>query len=89
MELLSTRQPLPRMRTIKEAAQEIKELDEHTALTQWRIRELVLSGVLPAVRAGNKILLNLDTLFEYLSNPNAEKFKPENDNAIQGIRRIY
>ncbi len=88
MEILTTRQPLPRMRTIKEAAQEIKELDEHTALTQWRIRELVLSGVLPAVRAGNKILLNLDTLFEYLSNPNADKFKSENDTA-PGIRRIY
>ena len=88
MEILNTRQPLPRMRTVKEAAAEIKELDEHTALTQWRIRELVLSGVLPAVRAGNKILLNLDTLFEYLSNPNADKFKPEND-TTPGIRRIY
>jgi len=88
MQNSTTIQPLPRMRTIKEAAREIKELDEHTALTQWRIRELVLSGVLPAVRAGNKILLNLDTLFEYLSNPNADKFKPENDTA-PGIRRIY
>ena len=88
MQNLTTIQPLPRMRTIKEAAAEIKELDEHTALTPWRIRELVFSGVLPAVRAGNKILLNLDTLFEYLSNPNADKFKPENDTA-PGIRRIY
>lgn len=88
MQNLTTIQPLPRMRTIKEAAQEIKEQDEHTALTQWRIRELVLSGVLPSVRAGNKILLNLDTLFEYLSNPNAEKFKPESDSAAPGIRRV-
>ena len=88
MEIINTKQTLPRMRTIREAAQEIKELDEHTALTQWRIRELVLSGVVPAVRAGNKILLNLDTLFEYLSNPNAEKFRPENDTAAPGIRRV-
>lgn len=79
---------IPKMRTIKEAAEELKQLDSGTALTQWRIRELVLSGVLPAVRAGNKILLNLDTLFEYLSNPTADKFKPTTDTAAQGIRRI-
>ena len=82
---------IPRMRTVHEAAQEIKKLDENTALTQWRIRELVLSGILPAVRAGNKLLINLDTLFEYLENPTAEKFQPKQNvlAAVQGIRKIY
>ena len=31
---------IPRMRTVKEAAAEIKQLDAHSALTEWRIREL-------------------------------------------------
>ena len=82
---------IPRMRTVKEAAAEIKQLDAHTAMTEWRIRELALSGVLPRVQAGKKLLINLDTLFEYLENPTAEKFQPKQNDiaALQGIRKIY
>lgn len=81
---------IPRMRTVKEAAAEIKQLDAHTAMTEWRIRELALSGVLPRVQAGKKMLINLDTLFEYLENPTAAKFQPKQDiAAVKGIRKIY
>ena len=66
---------LPRMRTIKEAAAELKALDEHTAVTEYHIRQLALSGVLPRVQAGKKLLINLDLLIEYLTNPDAYKFK--------------
>lgn len=82
---------IPRMRTVKEAAAEIKQLDAHTAMTEWHIRQLALQGVLPRVKAGKKYLINLDTLFEYLQNPSADKFKPKLDStaAAQGIRPIY
>lgn len=83
---------IPRMRTVKEAAAEIRQLDAHSALTEWRIRELALSGVLPRVQAGKKLLINLDTLFEYLENPAAAKFQPKQtaaNTAVQGIRKIY
>ena len=83
---------IPRMRTVKEAAAEIKQLDAHSALTEWRIRELALSGVLPRVQAGKKLLINLDTVFEYLQDPTAEKFQRAQttaNNAVQGIRKIY
>lgn len=83
---------IPRMRTVKEAAAEIKQLDAHSALTEWRIRELALSGVLPRVQAGKKLLINLDTLFEYLQDPTAEKFQRAQttaNNAVQGIRKIF
>ncbi|MEE1220076.1 MAG: hypothetical protein U0L20_09155 [Ruminococcus sp.] len=80
---------LPRMRTIKEAAAELKALDEHTAVTEYHIRQLALSGVLPRVQAGKKLLINLDLLIEYLTNPDADKFRanthPASDN---GIRKI-
>ena len=80
---------LPRMRTIKEAAAELKALDEHTAVTEYHIRQLALSGVLPRVQAGKKLLINLDLLIEYLTNPDADKFKVNNAAASDnGIRKI-
>lgn len=90
MQSLSTTTTIPRMRTVKEAAAELKELDPHTALSEWRIRELALSGVLPRVQAGKKLLINLDTLIEYLNDPAAEKFQHAQHITTQnGIRAIY
>lgn len=82
---------LPRMRTISEAAAEIKATDPNTAITEYHIRQLALSGVLPRIKAGRKLLINLDTLIEYLQNPTADKFKPTNTTAVNtsnGIRAI-
>lgn len=81
---------LPRMRTAKEAAAEIKAADPNTAVTEYHIRQLALSGVLPRVKAGRKLLINLDTLIEYLTDPTAEKFQVHTNSAtdVNGIRRI-
>ena len=78
----------PRMRTVKEAAQELKALDSHTAVTEYHIRRLALQGVLPKVKAGKKVLINLDTLIEYLQNPNAEKFRVAATPKVNGVRPI-
>ena len=77
------------MRTIKEAAAEIRAVDENTAVTEHHIRQLALTGVLPRVQAGKKMLINLDLLIEYLANPDANKFKA-NTTAVSdtGIRKI-
>ena len=48
----------PRMRTIQEAAAELRKIDPGTAVTPYRIRQLVLDGTIPHV--------NLDTLLHYL-----------------------
>ena len=80
---------LPRMRTVKEAVAELKAIDEHTAVTEYHIRQLALSGVLPRVQAGKKLLINLDLLIEYLTNPDADKFKVNNAaTSDNGIRKI-
>lgn len=79
---------IPKMRTVSEAAAEIKQLDPHTAITPYHVRRLCLEGVVPTVRAGKKILLNLDTLLEYMNDPSAEKFKPHLVATVGGIRRI-
>lgn len=81
---------IPRMRTVHEAAQELKAIDEHTAVTEYHIRQLALSGVLPRVQAGRKLLINFDLLLEYLQNPTADKFQVHSNAAadVNGIRRI-
>ena len=65
---LNNNQPqIPRMRTVHEAAEELKQLDANTAVTEYHIRRLVLDGVLPRIKAGKKYLINLDSLLEYFN----------------------
>ena len=82
---------IPRMRTISEASQELKALDKNTAITPYFIRQLCLKGVLPTVKAGKKILVNLNDIFDYIEDPTADKFKPRTEAASEKsgmIRRI-
>lgn len=81
---------IPRMRTVHEAAQELKAIDEHSSVTEYHIRQLALSGILPRVQAGRKLLINFDTLIEYLHNPSEDKFQVHSNTAsdVNGIRRI-
>ena len=65
---------IPRMRTVHEAAQELKQLDPSTAVTEYHIRRLVLSGKLPKIKAGKKYLINLDLLLDYLAQPCEEVY---------------
>ena len=80
---------IPRMRTVHEAAQELKSMDAHTAVTEYHIRQLALSGVLPRVKAGRKMLINFDLLLEYLADPTADKFQVHTAADVNGIRPIY
>lgn len=57
---------IPRMRLLKEAAEEIKTVDPGTAVTQYFIRQLALEGKVKSVMAGRKRLINLDDLLQYL-----------------------
>ena len=80
----------PRMRTVPEAAKEMKRIDPNTAVTEYHIRQLALSGVLPRVQAGRKLLINFDLLLEYLADPTADRFQVHSKAAadVNGIRRI-
>ena len=60
---------MTRMRTITEAIAAIREADPQTAFTQTALRRMIKTGEIPSIRAGAKYLVNLDTLFDYLSNP--------------------
>jgi hypothetical protein len=51
---------------------------------------LIRDGVLPNLKAGNKQLINLDVLIEYLTDPAAEKFQQKENNKMPvcGIRPV-
>lgn len=65
----STYKPVPRMRTVHEAAEELRKLDAGTAVTEYHIRQLAINNVIPRVKAGKKYLINLDALIAYLADP--------------------
>ena len=68
---------IPVVLTVKDAVHKIKEVCPGTAITENYLRQLIKDGVLPELKAGNKVLINLDVLIEYLSDPTAEKFRPK------------
>lgn len=58
---------MPRMRTLTEAYKEIKAKDEKTGMTPYFLRQLVLQGQVPSIKAGRKYLVNMDMLDAYLN----------------------
>ena len=80
---------IPVVLTVKDAVHKIKEECPGTAITANYLRQLIKDGILPELKAGNKVLINLDVLIEYLSNPTAEKFLPKaKATGFGGIRPI-
>ncbi len=73
---------LPRMRTIDQTAAWLQQCDPETAFTKTALRRLVVSGKLPCVRVGQKYLINLDTLEDYLQGSSPEPI------TVHGIREV-
>ena len=68
---------IPVVLTVKDAVHKIKKDCPGTAITENYLRQLIKDGILPELKAGNKVLINLDVPIEYLSDPTAEKFRPK------------
>lgn len=62
---------LPRMRVLAQAIKLVQELDPQTAVSANYVRKLALSGEIPTVQVGNRRLINVDALLEYLTKPKA------------------
>ncbi|TYQ14768.1 UNVERIFIED_CONTAM: hypothetical protein Cloal_1146 [Acetivibrio alkalicellulosi] len=78
-----------RMRTQAQALAEVKAIDPNTALTAHALRQLVLQRKIKVVMAGNKYLINFDSLLDYLVNPT--EIEPDQvDAALYGkLRKIH
>lgn len=72
-----------RMRTIEQAAAWVQENDPDTALTKTALRRMVVTGKLPSVRVGQKYLIALETLEDYLAGAVPLPVQP-----VPGIRVI-
>ena len=75
-----------RMRTIDQAYEYVLSQDAETSLTKTALRRLVTSGKLPSVTVGNKYLISLETLEEYMSGSMPAPASDPNEHSR--IRRI-
>lgn len=62
-----------RVRTIRETASIIKDMDPKTQLTEKTIRKMVSEGTIPSFKTGNKYLINVDKLIEMFETPIEKK----------------
>ena len=77
---------IPRMRTAAKIVAEIRAVDPGTEVTEYYIRQLVKTGSVPVVWAGNKALINLDDVISLLRlGTDPAESEPY---AVGGIRRV-
>ena len=57
---------MARYRTIEKAHEEIRQADPNTCIAKTRIRHLVVEGMIPSRKVGNRYMLDLDGLMAYL-----------------------
>ena len=60
-----------RIRTAEMAYREIKEQDPNSCISVRQIRDLMKSGKIPVHKVGKKLLVNMDILEQYYSDPSA------------------
>jgi len=58
-----------RLRTQREALEELRAIDPGCALSAWALRSMILSGRVATIQVGRKRLIDLDRLPEYLAAP--------------------
>ena len=71
-------------RTIHSAALQFKMNDIFTAVTEYRIRQAVVSGAVPSKRAGKKYLVTIEALEEYFNTPTPSKAEQ-----VSTARQVY
>ena len=55
------------VRTIKGVVNELRKNDPDSSVTEYAIRTWIKSGALPAVKSGNKYLLDMDVVRKFLA----------------------
>jgi excisionase family DNA binding protein len=60
---------MPRLRTVKQVVEHFRESDPGTAITEWWLRQLLKEGKIRHHKSGNKFLVDLDHVEEFINNP--------------------
>lgn len=67
----------------------LKQAAEIYGLSYYAVRQLALSGEIPAIRVGRgKILVNSDGLAKYLASARLTDSKNDEPQTVHGIRKI-
>ena len=74
-----------RIRTIRNAIKCIRAIDPASSISEWALRGLVKSGRLPHTDIGNRQLIDLDALEDFLANPPAQPVEVETYGKIRRI----
>ena len=64
----NTAKNMPQWRSIHKAAEELKAEDPNTAISEWRIRELVAKGEISYTDSSNGKLVDLNEIKHYFNN---------------------
>ena len=64
------------LRTINKALDELKLRDPETAITKNMLREMVIQGVIPYAKAGNRYLVDVDVIEQYFKDTTSGTIPP-------------
>jgi len=79
---------MAKIRSIKQAWEYIKELDNNTGVTENAIRVIVKRGDIPSIKIGCKNLINVEKLLEYLEIQTSRNDIKQEDNSKYNMHRI-
>lgn len=65
------------VRTIDKAIEELRKKDPDTPVTAYTLRRWIKSGVIPSVKSGNKYLVNMEILENYLKGNTEHEMQSE------------
>ncbi len=57
---------MTKVRTIPGAVEDLRREDPFTPITAYALRKWIVSGALPAIKNGNRYLINMETLRGFL-----------------------
>ena len=72
---------IPALKTINEASQLV-------GLARYHLRQLVKQNRIKFILAGKKVLINMDSLVEYLNNGETQTETEEQENKTSKIRKV-
>ena len=77
---------MARMRTVNQVMEYLRRKDPNSAITEWWLRENLRNGTIHHHKAGNKYLINLDYLEEFLNNPS--RIEDDENETYGTIRKV-
>lgn len=81
----------PRMMTIEQLIDTVKQADENTAITRYFVRQLCKENKIVHIKAGQKYLINYDKFVDFLNNGAGQTARNQKlDSDISDtLKRVY